>query len=176
MSEIDSFEIVALEANPASRFTLYQALTTVGVRKVRLATSVQHALALISILHPHIVLLDADDSGDWPGLVARVRSAVEPKDQPAKDNAYGITATDTFAGDLDELLGDGPTSSMPKGKPIAQLLTVVLMTARPTQDVVHRARSMGIAGILIKPLSANTLAARLKAAVRASERGTWSID
>lgn len=180
MVDLAKIDIIAVDDDNLHRQLIYKSLQLVGVRRIRLATSADHAMALINVSAPDLLLTDMNMPGGSGLDLARriVEKQLFDNGGPSATKKYGLDAeaASGFAGDLDELLGDTPVSNvntLPRGKQIP----IVLITGRPTHDLVNEARAANIAGILVKPFKPVDLATRLKAALRfAGRQEEWSLD
>lgn len=166
-----SLDIVAIEGTPEARRDLYAALRAAGIARIRLATTVEHARALASATRPDVIIVDIGvQRRERMSLDAVVRELNPVKEKQAEEpdtaSKYGLDSSSVsgFAGDLDELLGDGPAAggggSGGGGAPIP----IMLLCEKPTMNIVELARSIGITGILLKPLEPRSVSARIKAA------------
>ncbi len=181
MVDLAKIDVLVVDDDNFHRQLIYKSLQTVGVRRIRLATSVDHALALINVTAPDLILTDQHMPGGTGIDLARRLLEKQLFDNPeaSANKKYGIdaTAASGFAGDLDELLGDMPTATPQKKLPKDKPIPIVLVTSRPTRELVEDARSANIAGLLVKPFKPAELATRLKAALRfAGREEEWSID
>lgn len=166
MMHLATIDVVAVDSDQNGRQTLFSALRSAGVRRVRLATSAEHAIALISHQKPALLItshLLSDGSGMALAATLKAQAAALAA---ARKEKYGldIAGASAFVGDLDELLSDAPkaVADMIATRPIP----TVLVTARPTHDLVAQAREAGIVGILVKPFTQADFSLRLKAVLR----------
>jgi len=183
MTDLARIDVVAVEADTPSRVALYKALQGAGVRRIRLATGIEHAVALAGASRPDIVVtgLDLPDGSGFM-LAARLREQAPAREAaaPAKD-LYGIdaSAASGFAGDLDELLGGTSKTASAGDQRSASTggnVPVIVALSKPTREIVTEARDMGVAGIVLKPIAPAEFGLRLKAALKPKERETvWSL-
>lgn len=166
MMHLATIDVVAVDSDQNGRQTLFSALRSAGVRRVRLATSAEHATALVSHQKPTL-LITAQSLADGSGMaLAATLKAQAAMLAASRKEKYGLdlNGASAFVGDLDELLSDAPKTmaDIVAARPIP----VLLVTARPTHDLVAQAREAGIVGILVKPFTQADFSLRLKAVLR----------
>jgi AmiR/NasT family two-component response regulator len=170
MANGTTLDVVVLDGTPEARREVYAALRLAGIARIRLATSIEHARALACACRPDVIVVDIGvqrrERLSLDAVVRQLNPVDEAKaDEPDAASKYGLDTSSVsgFAGDLDELLGDGPAGgggSSGGGAPIP----IMLSCDKPTMSVVELAKSSGITGILVKPFEPKVTAARLKAA------------
>jgi hypothetical protein len=168
MFDLSRLDVVALCVRAAGRVPRYQLLHAAGVRRIRLATDIQHARALMRVSAADFLILDTADLGDtWAATAMELSEPPAVVEEAAVDSSrYGLdsSATSAFAGDLDELLGDSPVSKATGRRAGASPL--LLTTPRPTVELVQHATMLGAAGVIVTPVEPQMFAQRMRAILR----------